>query len=101
MRRNWPISVSLFAILIALTSCLKGPNFKANPDQVLFDRANDALDSGKVDIAALDFETLINTHPESEFAAKAARRLEDDPRLANCRVMVGMTFGAPCSDGRN
>jgi hypothetical protein len=101
LRRNWPINVSLFAILIALTSCLKGPNFTANPDQVLFDRANDALESGKVDIAALDFETLINTYPESELAAKATRRLEDDPRLASCRVSVGITFGGLCSDGRN
>ena len=101
MRRNWPISVSLFIILIALTSCFKEPNFKANSDQVLFNRAINALDSGKRDVAVLDLETLINTYPESEFAAQAARTLVNDPRLANCHVSEEITFGGLCSDGSN
>lgn len=41
------------------------------PDKVLFDRAMDAMNHGKYDVARLSLQTLINTYPDSEYIARA------------------------------
>ena len=47
------------------------------PDKVLFDRAMDALQHRKYDVARLTFQTLINTYPDSEYIARAKLGVAD------------------------
>lgn len=47
------------------------------PDKVLFDRAMDAMNHGKYDVARLTLQTLINTYPDSEFIARAKLAVGD------------------------
>jgi outer membrane protein assembly factor BamD len=47
------------------------------PDKVLFDRAMDALQHRKFDVARLTFQTLINTYPDSEYIARAKLGVAD------------------------
>jgi outer membrane protein assembly factor BamD len=47
------------------------------PDKVLFDRAMDALQHRKYDVARLTFQTLINTSPDSEYIARAKLGVAD------------------------
>src|ERR1700757_5306357 len=47
------------------------------PDKVLFDRAMDAMNHGKYDVARLSLQTLINTYPDSEFIARAKLAVGD------------------------
>ena len=54
-----------------------------HPDQVLFDRAKEAMRQKRFDIANLDLQTLLNTYPNSKFAVKA-KALLNDPEIANC-----------------
>lgn len=41
------------------------------PDKVLYDRAMDAMQHRKYDVARLSLQTLINTYPDSEYIARA------------------------------
>ena len=54
-----------------------------HPDQVLFDRAKEAMRQKRFDIANLELQTLLNTYPSSKFAGKA-KALLNDPQIANC-----------------
>src|SRR5438270_521909 len=47
------------------------------PDKVLFDRAMDALQHNKFDVARLTLQTLINTYPDSEYIARAKLAVGD------------------------
>ena len=47
------------------------------PDKILFDRAMDAMKSGKYDVARLTLQTLINTYPDSEYVARAKLAIGD------------------------
>ena len=47
------------------------------PDKVLFDRAMDAMQHGKYDVARMTLQTLINTYPDSEFIARAKLAVGD------------------------
>jgi outer membrane protein assembly factor BamD len=47
------------------------------PDKVLFDRAMDAMQKRKYDVARLSLQTLINTYPDSEFIARAKLAVGD------------------------
>ena len=47
------------------------------PDKVLFDRATDAINHGKYDVARLSLQTLINTYPDSEYIARAKLAIGD------------------------
>lgn len=47
------------------------------PDKVLFDRAMDAMQKRKYDVARLSLQTLINTYPDSEFIARAKLAIGD------------------------
>lgn len=53
------------------------------PDQVLFENAMSAAQNKKFDVANLTFQTLVNTYPKSEYAAKARLKLQD-PQIAHC-----------------
>ena len=85
MRRTWPITISVLVLTLGLASCLKGPNFTPKPDSVLFNRGNTALERSQFDVAALDFQTLINTYPDSEYAAMAKQILHNDPHWTATR----------------
>ena len=47
------------------------------PDKVLFDRAMDAMQKRKYDVARLSLQTLINTYPDSEYIARAKLGIGD------------------------
>lgn len=52
----------------------------AHPDEVLFDRAMDAVQQKQFTVAHI---TLVNTYPDSEYADKARLALRN-PRIADC-----------------
>jgi outer membrane protein assembly factor BamD len=54
-----------------------------HPDETLFQRAMDAVETNHFTAAHLTLETLINTYPDSEYSDKARLALQD-PRIANC-----------------
>ncbi len=83
MRRNFVLGVLVFALAFAL-GCTnkKVSNPLANvgskqPDQVLFDRAMDAMKHNRFDVARMTLQTLINTYPDSEFIARAKLAVAD------------------------
>jgi outer membrane protein assembly factor BamD len=70
------IGLALLAVLLASCHHNKVRNPIANvdskqPDKVLFDRAMDALQHRKYDVARITLQTLINTYPDSEYIARA------------------------------
>src|ERR1700682_5304695 len=83
MRRN--SSFVLLGLLLALTvACTnkKSVNPLANvgskqPDEVLFDRAMDAMKHNRFDVSRMTLQTLINTYPDSEFIARAKLAVAD------------------------
>ena len=93
--RVWPLTFLLVAFA-GLTACLKSRNFTPSPDDVLFRRGTYELEHERFDVAALEFETLVNTYPGSEYAAMAKRVLKNDPRL-DCRALAQNTFTPPIS----
>ena len=54
-----------------------------DPDKALFNRAKDAIQQKRFDVANLALQTLLNTYPTSEYTAEAKSLLQD-PRIANC-----------------
>jgi outer membrane protein assembly factor BamD (BamD/ComL family) len=54
-----------------------------HPDKVLFDRAMDAVQANRREVARLTLETLVNTYPDSSYFSKAKRKLQE-LRTANC-----------------
>src|SRR6267143_1740865 len=50
-----------------------------------------ALEHHRYDVANLTVQTLVNTYPDSEYAKRAERLLED-PRIAPCGVSGNMEF---------
>jgi len=82
-RRSWIVGVIAASFA---TACFNKPSTEVrstHPDKVLFDRAMDAMRQKHFDVANLDLQTLLNTYPTSEYAAKAKSLLQD-PRIANC-----------------
>jgi outer membrane protein assembly factor BamD len=49
----------------------------AQPDKVLFDRAMDAMQHNRFDVARLTLQTMINTYPDSEYVARAKLAVGD------------------------
>ncbi|MBI2683105.1 MAG: outer membrane protein assembly factor BamD [Acidobacteriales bacterium] len=47
------------------------------PDKVLYDRAVEALNKNKYDVARITLQTLINTYPDSEYIARAKLTVAD------------------------
>lgn len=84
MFRRFTAMLSLAVALALLAGCHhnKVANPIANvdskqPDKVLFDRAMDAMQHGKYDVARMTLQTLINTYPDSEFVARAKLAVGD------------------------
>jgi outer membrane protein assembly factor BamD len=70
------IALTLLAVLLAACRHNKVSNPIADvdskqPDKVLFDRAMEALQQRKYDVARITLQTLINTYPDSEYIARA------------------------------
>jgi outer membrane protein assembly factor BamD len=55
---------------------LAGVNSK-QPDKELFDKAMIALKKGRFDVARLDFQTMLNTYPDSEYRMRAKLAVGD------------------------
>jgi len=87
MIRRIPFIGLLLVLLLAATSCSLKKNKKvtnpianvnsAQPDKVLFDRAMDAMQHNRYDVARLSLQTLINTYPDSEYVARAKLAVGD------------------------
>ncbi len=78
------VLLPVFVLAIVLAGChhSKVQNPIANidskqPDKVLFDRAMDAMNHNKYDVARMTFQTLINTYPDSEYIARAKLAIGD------------------------
>ena len=54
-----------------------------HPDEVLFERAMYAVQQEHFTVAHITLQTLINTYPDSLYAARAKSAL-GDPRIADC-----------------
>ena len=71
----------------------------ARPDQVLFARGRSAAEHHRLDVARMTLQRLVNTYPDSEYAAEAKRVL-NDPRLQGWGSSDGMQFSesafSPC-----
>ena len=77
---------------LGLVSCLKGSDFSPNRDRGLFIHATNAMEHNQFDVAVITFQTLINTYPDSGYAAMAKYVLENDPRLADCHIPPDMNI---------
>jgi outer membrane protein assembly factor BamD len=53
------------------------PDNNAQPDKVLYDRAQDDIKHGRHEVGRLNMQTLINTYPDSEYLAKAKLAIAD------------------------
>lgn len=73
----------ILSLLWALNGCMGIRDLKTQPDRVLFDRAADAMQRGKYDVARLSLQTLINTYPDSDYINRAKKMMED-PRMSSC-----------------
>jgi outer membrane protein assembly factor BamD len=85
IRRLLCISV-LVGLVLTMASCFrKNKNVSnpianvssAQPDKVLFDRAMDAMQHNRFDVARLTLQTMINTYPDSEYVARAKLAVGD------------------------
>jgi outer membrane protein assembly factor BamD len=80
-------AIVVLVLVVALASGCSRKNNKVQnplanvgsvqPDKVLFDRAVDAMQHRKYDVARLTFQTLINTYPDSEYIARAKLGVAD------------------------
>ena len=84
MFRRFIIAFLLASCLLVVVGCrnknVKNPLAHVDskqPDKVLFDRAMDAMQRRKYDVARLSLQTLINTYPDSEFIARAKLAIGD------------------------
>jgi outer membrane protein assembly factor BamD len=86
MIRRTSFLVLLVILALQTTSCFrKNKNVtnpianvnSAQPDKVLFDRAMDAMQHDRYDVARLTLQTLINTYPDSEYVARAKLAVGD------------------------
>ncbi len=81
----WKKSALVLLLSLGLVSCLKESDFGPDRGRGLFIRATNALDHNQFDVARLTLQTLINTYPDSGYAAMAKYILENDPHLADRR----------------
>jgi len=54
-----------------------GTGSSAEPDKVLYERAQNDIKHSRYDVARLTLQTLINTYPDSEYLAKAKLEVAD------------------------
>ena len=55
----------------------RGADTSAEPDKILFERAQNDMQHGHQEVARLTFQTLLNTYPDSEYLAKAKLAIAD------------------------
>ena len=55
----------------------RGADTSAEPDKVLFERAQDDIKHGRLAVARLTLQTLLNAYPDSEYLAKAKLAIAD------------------------
>jgi outer membrane protein assembly factor BamD len=77
----------VLALVLTMVSCFGKKNknvsnpianvASAQPDKVLFDRAMDAMQHNRYDVARLTLQTMINTYPDSEYIARAKLAVGD------------------------
>ena len=76
----------LLPLMLSAVSCFRKNKNVTNPianvnsvqpDKVLFDRAMDAMQHNRFDVARLTLQTLINTYPDSEYVARAKLAVGD------------------------
>src|SRR3982751_708057 len=84
MFRRLPVLIALVCLTLFVAGChhnkVANPIANVNskqPDKVLFDRAMDAMNHGKYDVARMTLQTLINTYPDSEYVARAKLAVGD------------------------
>ncbi len=85
IRRVIFLAVLLAVVLVAASCSHKNKKVtnpianvnSAQPDKVLFDRAMDAMQHGRYDVARLSLQTMINTYPDSEYVARAKLAVGD------------------------
>jgi hypothetical protein len=63
------------------TDC--GTRVSRQPDQELFVRAESALEENRRDVASITLQTLINTYPDSPYAAKAKQVLKNSQLMTS------------------
>jgi hypothetical protein len=101
MSASQTIVFSALVLLLGLTACVLDPNadfHSQHPDQVLFYRAIFAMQHHRLDVARITLQTLVNTYPNSGYASKADRALEN-PLLEECSGAGDMQFfngSSPC-----
>lgn len=77
--------IAILAVLLFISAACtnkKAVNPLANvgskqPDKVLFDKAMDAMQHNRFDVARITLQTLINTYPDSEYIARAKLAVGD------------------------
>jgi outer membrane protein assembly factor BamD len=87
MIRRFLLLALMTALLLTIVSCFGRKNKNVNnpianvnsaqPDKVLFDRAMDAMQHNRFDVARLTLQTMINTYPDSEYIARAKLAVGD------------------------
>jgi len=85
IRRRLLVVLVLPLMLVAVSCFHKNKNVtnpianvnSAQPDKVLFDRAMDAMQHNRFDVARLTLQTMINTYPDSEYVARAKLAVGD------------------------
>src|ERR1700739_845556 len=84
MSRRNSLMAGLGLLLMITIGCTnkKAVNPLANvgskqPDKVLFDKAMDAMQHNRFDVARLTLQTMINTYPDSEYVARAKLAVGD------------------------
>jgi len=97
---KWCTGIFLAPLSLALFSCESLHNSTPDQDELLFRRGIRALEQGRSDIAALEFQTLVNTFPTSKYALRSKRLLRYDPRR-DCHELAKSTFTpiVPCDEG--
>lgn len=73
------VGTALLAGCLGKTKQAKAPvpGTSAEPDKVLYSKAEEDLKHGRYSIARLGLQTLINTYPDSEYLAKAKLAIGD------------------------
>src|SRR3954465_14129623 len=84
MFRRLPVLIALVFLTLFVAGChhnkVANPIANVNskqPDKVLFDRAMDAMNHGKYDVARMTLQTLITSYPDSEYIARAKLAVGD------------------------
>jgi hypothetical protein len=84
VRDTTPIAALMCLLCCGLVGCSPvGEIGLRHPDDVLFERAMYAVELKHFDVAHITLQTLINTYPDSLYAARAKSALRD-PRIADC-----------------